>query len=95
MLTRKVLPELGLDGDYTAAGLSWMFECFEKGLIDTHDTGGLVLEWGNGAAFIELMEAEALMARADREYLSAVYTFQESLTALEQAVGQKLAIPES
>jgi outer membrane protein len=47
------------------------------------------------AAFIELMEAEALMARADREYLSAVYTFQESLTALEQAVGQKLAIPES
>jgi outer membrane protein len=47
------------------------------------------------AAFIELMEAEALMARADREYLSAVYTFQQSLTALEEAVGQKLATPES
>jgi outer membrane protein TolC len=47
------------------------------------------------AAFIELREAEAVMARADREYLSAVYTFQESLTALEEAVGQKLAIPES
>jgi outer membrane protein TolC len=47
------------------------------------------------AAFIELMEAEALMARADREYLLSVYTFQESLTALEQAVGQQLAIPEN
>ncbi|MFP4623686.1 MAG: TolC family protein, partial [Gemmatimonadota bacterium] len=47
------------------------------------------------AAFLELMEAEALMARADREYLLAVYTFQESLTALEQAVGQSLVIPEN
>lgn len=47
------------------------------------------------AAFIELMEAETLMARADREYLLGVYTFQEALTALEQAVGQKLAIPEN
>lgn len=47
------------------------------------------------AAFIELMEAETLMARADREYLLGVYTFQESLTALEQAVGQELAIPEN
>lgn len=45
------------------------------------------------AAFLELMEAETLMARADREYLLGVYTFQESLTTLEQAVGQELAIP--
>lgn len=46
-------------------------------------------------AFLELMEAETLMARADREYLLAVYTFQESLAALEQAVGQRLATPEN
>lgn len=47
------------------------------------------------AAFLELMEAETLMARADREYLLGVYTFQEALTALEHAVGQDLAIPEN
>ena len=47
------------------------------------------------AAFLELMEAEALMARADREYLLGVYTFQEALTMLEQAVGQELATPEN
>lgn len=46
-------------------------------------------------AFIELMEAETLMARADREYLLGVYTFQEALTALEQAVGQPLSTPEN
>lgn len=46
-------------------------------------------------AFIELLEAETLMARADREYLLGVYTFQEALTALEQAVGQPLTIPQN
>lgn len=47
------------------------------------------------ASFLELMEAEAVKARADREYLLGVYTFQESLTALEAAVGHDLAIPEN
>ncbi len=47
------------------------------------------------AAFLELMEAETLMARADREYLLGVYTFQEALAALQHAVGQDLAIPEN
>ncbi|NIP82688.1 MAG: hypothetical protein GWM90_27100, partial [Gemmatimonadetes bacterium] len=47
------------------------------------------------ASFLELMEAETLKARADREYLLGVYAFQEALTALEAAVGQDLAIPEN
>lgn len=47
------------------------------------------------ASFLELMEAEALKARADREYLLGVYGFQESLTALEAAIGQGLAVPEN
>lgn len=45
------------------------------------------------ASFLELMEAETVMARADRAYLLGVYTFQESLAALEAAVGQDLSIP--
>lgn len=47
------------------------------------------------ASFLELMEAETVKARADREYLLGVYTFQETLTALEAAVGQDLAIPQN
>ncbi len=46
------------------------------------------------ASFLELMEAETVKARADREYLLNVYAFQESLTTLEAAVGQDLATPE-
>ena len=36
-----------------------------------------------------------LLSRADREYLLNVYSFQESLTMLEAAVGQDLATPEN
>jgi outer membrane protein len=42
------------------------------------------------AAFIELQEAETIRARADRAYLIALYTFHESIAALETAVGQNL-----
>jgi aldehyde:ferredoxin oxidoreductase len=47
--------ELGLDTDYVAAGLAWLFECYERGFIGPKDTDGLELTWGNGEAFIEMM----------------------------------------
>ncbi len=47
------------------------------------------------ASFLELRDAESVKARADRDYLLGVYTFQESFTTLEAAVGQDLAIPEN
>lgn len=46
-------------------------------------------------SFLELMEAETVMARADRAYLLAIYAFQEALAALEAAVGQDLTIPQN
>jgi outer membrane protein len=45
------------------------------------------------AAFLELMEAETLKARADRAHLLGVYEFQEALTTLEAAVGHELVDP--
>ena len=47
--------ELGLDTDYVAAGLAWVFECYERGFIDQKDTDGLKPNWGNGEALIRLM----------------------------------------
>jgi len=47
--------ELGLDGDYVAAGLSWVFELYEKGIITEKDTDGLELTWSNGDALNELI----------------------------------------
>ncbi len=42
------------------------------------------------AAFLELRDAETTKARADRDYLSALYSYHENLAALESAVGQRL-----
>lgn len=42
------------------------------------------------ASFLELQDANTIKARADRAYLIAVYTFHESMAALETAVGRKL-----
>ena len=47
--------ELGLDSDYVAAGLSWVFELYEKGIINKKDTEGLELTWGNGDALNKLI----------------------------------------
>ena len=44
-----------------------------------------------GAAnFLELKDAETLKARADRDYLTALYSYHEALAALQAAVGEPL-----
>lgn len=45
------------------------------------------------SSFLELREAEAVKARADRSYLSAVYQYHEGLATLEAAVGRTLRSP--
>lgn len=48
--------ELGLDADYVAAGLSWVFELYEKGIISKADTDGLELKFGDGEVFIQMIK---------------------------------------
>ena len=46
-----------------------------------------------GAAnFLELKDAETLKARADRDYLTALYSYHEALAALQAAVGEPLTL---
>lgn len=46
----------GLDGDHTSAALAWAVECFQEGIIDSRDTGGLLLTWGDGRTMETLLE---------------------------------------
>lgn len=46
--------ELGLDTDYAASMLAWLFECYERGYVSQQDVDGLQLVWGNGEALIEM-----------------------------------------
>lgn len=80
---------LNLDASYRAHGLE------ERNRALAEDQLRLARERYRvgSASFLELMEAETLMARADRAYLLSVYAFQEALAALESAVGEDLGVP--
>jgi aldehyde:ferredoxin oxidoreductase len=67
-----------LDTISTSSVLAFAFECYEKGLISTADTGGIALEWGDAEAIIAMIHkiagrqdlgdllAEGTRAAADR-----------------------------
>jgi len=48
--------DLGLDQDNACGVIAWAFDCFEKGLITTADTGGRELRWGDEEAVFVLMD---------------------------------------
>jgi aldehyde:ferredoxin oxidoreductase len=45
----------GLDMDTCAESIAWAFECYEAGLINNRDTGGISLRWGNSSAVLQLI----------------------------------------
>lgn len=48
--------QLGLDTDYAASTLAWIIECYEEGIIDRSQTGGLELRFADGKLLLELIE---------------------------------------
>ena len=48
--------DLGLDGDYCASIISWVYECLEKGFIQPADVGGLTEGWGNAGALCQMID---------------------------------------
>jgi len=44
----------GIDSISCGGVLAFAIECFTKGIIDSHDTGGLDLTWGNAEAITQL-----------------------------------------
>lgn len=52
----RLCTQFGLDVSTTSGVIGWAFECFEKGLLTVHETGGLKLEWGDHGVIISLIE---------------------------------------
>jgi aldehyde:ferredoxin oxidoreductase len=46
----------GIDTMNTGGTLAFAMECYERGLIDNADTGGIELTWGNAEAIVALTE---------------------------------------
>lgn len=48
--------KLGLDHQGTSSAIAWSMECTQRGIMDENTTDGLVLEWGNHEAMIEMIK---------------------------------------
>lgn len=48
--------KFGLDAISAGTAIAFAMECFEKGLIDKEDTGGISLTWGNSKAMIKVLK---------------------------------------
>jgi aldehyde:ferredoxin oxidoreductase len=52
----KICDEYGIDTMNAGGCVAFTMECFEKGIIDTSDTGGKPFKFGNGDALVEILE---------------------------------------
>ncbi len=52
----EICNRYGMDTISCGATIAFAIDCFENGLIDESDTGGLELTWGNSAAIVALTE---------------------------------------
>jgi aldehyde:ferredoxin oxidoreductase len=48
--------ELGLDVDNASGVIAWAIDCFQRGLLDEGDTGGLTLRWSDPPLVFRLLE---------------------------------------
>jgi len=47
---------LGFDSNETGYLISWLMECYEKGILTKEDTDGLEMTWGNGEAIMAMLK---------------------------------------
>jgi aldehyde:ferredoxin oxidoreductase len=50
-----VCNQLGLDVDAAGGPIAWAMECYQRGILDEGDTGGLKLQWGDTEVILELI----------------------------------------
>ncbi len=48
--------QMGLDVDAAGGAIGWAMECFQRGIIDERDTGGIKLDWGDAETALQLIE---------------------------------------
>jgi len=51
----NICNDLGLDTASTGSAIAWAMELFQRGIITTSDTGGIVLAWGDAATIERLL----------------------------------------
>ncbi|RLC73238.1 MAG: aldehyde ferredoxin oxidoreductase, partial [Chloroflexi bacterium] len=60
IMANDICNRYGLDTISTGATIAFAIECYEKGLINKRDTGGIELQWGNHEAIVAMTKKIAL-----------------------------------
>ena len=55
LMANTLCNQYGLDVDAAGAAIGWAMECFQRGIIDERDTGGLALHWGDHETSLALI----------------------------------------
>jgi aldehyde:ferredoxin oxidoreductase len=55
LMANTLCNQYGLDVDNAGAAIGWAMECFQRGIIDEKDTGGLALNWGDAEVSLALI----------------------------------------
>ncbi len=55
LMANTLCNQYGLDVDAAGASIGWAMECFQRGIIDEKDTGGLTLRWGDHEVSLALI----------------------------------------
>ncbi len=77
-MANDIANRLGVDTISTGAMIGFAMECFEKGWIDTTDTGGMELNWGDPKVLVALTKQIA-----EREAFGAIFA-EGTLPAAEK-----------
>ena len=59
MKCNDICNRYGLDTISVGCTVTWAIECYENGMFNKNDTGGIELKWGNGEAIVALTQAIA------------------------------------
>lgn len=51
-----ICDEMGMDTISAGGVISWAMECYDRGMIDEKETGGIDLSWGNYHAILDVLE---------------------------------------
>ena len=93
----KLVNDAGMDSISAGAAIAFAIECFQKGLINKENTGGLELTWGDAESILKLLEM--MIERrligdllADGSKAAAGKIGKNSLGYALQAGGQELAM---
>lgn len=89
----------GLDTISAGMTIAWAMDCFERGLINTADTGGIELKFGNAPAMVQMVELMGkregfgrLLSEGSRRAARLIGRGTEALTV--QVKGQEVPMHE-